>query len=605
MIEGALSLSDDSGCQLANHLIRFNGNRDVTFQPVKTGNFYGGFYLHRGLPQKPPDLYFKDERNDIVVLLSGSVYNRKELGEFLCKQDTACPEVLARMFLEEGEAFVNKLNGDFAIFIYRPERKQAWLFRDHLGIRPLVWALEGNSLLFSTDAISLSRYLSGGKISQTEFLLGWFKYTDYRKCPGKEVHKLLPGHFLRFTAEGEELIQYWFPEKTKTDKSLTYDRMLSELGFLLNDSVIIRCDRIYNAGAHVSSGIDSAVVASLARSNYWNQDEFYGFSWSPAETADGNLKPDERELVRKTCEMSGIKPVFSDMDSGKFIRLVKSFYHNQGYFEEHRTLEQAVRLKVNLLFSGWGGDEFISAGDRAIEIDLLRSLKFRTFFRRNPVFPLKRFLSNQINFVLFPVLGILGKTVRQSFRDDARHIIHPLKRSDPKAIKNYYFHTSRRQLHLRYLGFYHLQERCESWAVNGFLHGVEYRYPLLDKRIIEYMLKVPSELLAGIDQSRPVIRDLGKGLVPEEVRLNTSKNDPVRSSYYDYLFHGAGKIFMDEADSWRGIPPMQFVDFKRLSEDMARYKHNPQRKDEKILFRSLVYLKAVHSFCGQYGMQTD
>ncbi len=37
--------------------------------------------------------------------------------------------------------------------------------------------------------------------------------------------------------------------------------------------------------------------------------------------------------------------------------------------------------------------------------------------------------------------------------------------------------------------------------MNGFRKGVEYRYPLLDKRIIEYMLKVPSELLCKTDFS--------------------------------------------------------------------------------------------------------
>ena len=381
--------------------------------------------------------------------------------------------------------------------------------------------------------------------------------------------------------------------------------MISELGFLLNDAVRIRCSERYNAGAHVSSGIDSGVVASLARPYYKDQNNFYGFSWSPATSEDKYIRPDERELVMSICEASGINPLFSDINPERFIGSVKSFYQNQGYFEEHLALEQAEEMNVNLLFSGWGGDEFISTGDRALEIDLLRELKLSSFFRRNPLFPIKKFIKYQIDFTLNPVLGILGKEIRRSFRNDARHIISPFKKSDPVAIRTYYFHTSRRQLHLRYLRFYHLQERCESWAVNGFRHGVEYRYPLLDKRIIEYMLKVPSELLAGINQSRPVIRELAKGLVPENVRQNLSKKDRVHSSHLQSLFRFAGEAFMNEVPAWKSEPGMNFVDFKLLDADIKKYRNDPESKDRKILFRSLVYLKSIQSFCQEYSDQND
>ncbi len=92
---------------------------------------------------------------------------------------------------------------------------------------------------------------------------------------------------------------------------------------------------------------------------------------------------------------------------------------------------------------------------------------------------------------------------------------------------NYFFHTSRQQVHLGVLRFYHFQERCETWAVNGFRKGVEYRYPLLDRRIIEYMLKVPSAMLCKTDYFRPLLRLISEGILPEEVRWQADKSDPV------------------------------------------------------------------------------
>ena len=63
----------------------------------------------------------------------------------------------------------------------------------------------------------------------------------------------------------------------------------------------------------------------------------------------------------------------------------------------------------------------------------------------------------------------------------------------PKTINNLYFWKSRREMHLRLLYDGHLSERTEDWTINGVRSGIEYRYPLLDKRIIEFIMKVPSK----------------------------------------------------------------------------------------------------------------
>ena len=117
--------------------------------------------------------------------------------------------------------------------------------------------------------------------------------------------------------------------------------------------------------------------------------------------------------------------------------------------------------------------------------------------------------------------------------------------------------------------FYNLPERCESWHASGFQKGVEYRYPLLDKRIVEYMLKVPSEHLCRTGYVRPLLREIGKGLLPEEVRLNQDKNDPVL----------LGRIGMNSSrvrpsHLWRRRaigdtnPDLNFVDFDLLLKDI-------------------------------------
>lgn len=155
-------------------------------------------------------------------------------------------------------------------------------------------------------------------------------------------------------------------------------------------------------------------------------------------------------------------------------------------------------------------------------------------------------------------------------------------------------------MHLRMLEFYWIQDRCEGWYIQGYRKGLEYRYPLLDIRIIEYMLKVPSELLCKTNYYRPVLREIGKGILPEEVRLHWYKNDPVYWAYMDKLFKVSSVLFMEEVDEWKTNRDLHFIDFDLLTEDIARYKENSETIDEKVLYRALVYTKGIHEFTKRY-----
>ena len=257
---------------------------DLRFFPVGADGFAGGFFLHDRLPLRQRDIYYRDAGTDLLILFSGYIYNRKEIAD--CYQlDTDAPEPLiaARMFLLVGPDFVSKLNGDFAIFICRPAQRRAYLFRDHIGVRPMAWSIREETMFFSTDVRELSRFMATGRGPDLSWLTGQFRYIDHSDTPCSEVQKLLPGHYLEFSGEGARMKRYWDPGKIRTERHMTHDTMVSELRQLLADAVSIRCDSRFSAGAHVSGGLDSGAVAGLVRMEYAAQSSFFGYSWSPAE----------------------------------------------------------------------------------------------------------------------------------------------------------------------------------------------------------------------------------------------------------------------------------------------------------------------------------
>ncbi|MHC1731097.1 MAG: asparagine synthase-related protein [Bacteroidales bacterium] len=574
---------------------------EVSFYNVLSGSFSGGFFLNKRLPYVERDLLWKDETTGLTVLLSGSVYNRAELAALLQPADEVPdPELIGRLFLNEGPGFVARLNGDFAICIIKRIAGEIWLFRDHLGIRPLAYSVREKELIFSTDIVALCASLCEGNGAEADYLSGHFRYIDYRTTPCSKVRKLSPGHYLRFAEGNIKVAPYWQPEKIKTDRRLTHQEMLAGIDSLIRDAVKIRCDDRFTAGAHVSSGLDSSVVALHARRECGSQETFHGFSWSPSECEPLSAAYDEREMVLRLCRENDIKPVFSGMDPKCFREAVSSFFINHGFFAEHLTLRQAEQAGVNLIFSGWGGDEFVSTGAPSIEADLLRDLRLRLFFRRNELRRPVRFLKNVVRYIVMPALCIHERGTARAFRDDARYLRPQWRRSDRRAVKQFYFHTSRRGHHLGMLQFYHLQDRCEKWFTMGFRHGVEYRYPLLDRRIVEYMLKVPSELLCVSGYSRPLLREISSGLLPEEIRLNPSKTDPVYSRRMAELYRDAAISFMEESGGWMENPDLQFIDFGRLEEDIRRFRQGETAVADDVLFRGVIYIRAIDAFTREY-----
>ncbi len=601
MILGSVSLSGDVSA-ISQGIRVACSHPDLRFHALGNQLFAGGFFLNDRLPWKVDDFIFESREDDILVLMSGAVYNRAELTGLQAKgAPTTDPSIVAGLFLSEGPGFVSRLNGDFVILIIRTEGKEAFLFRDHVGIRPLAYTYDGRVLSFSTDIIGLSRAFCREKRIKEDFFLKNFKYADYRVMPCDHVKKFPPGHYLKICKDGINITRYWNPEEIKTDYKLSYDRMLSDLDYLLHDSVRIRCDNRFTAGAHVSGGLDSCVVAALARREYFSQERFHGFSWSPLDfEPPGEEFADERELVNKSCGKANIISVFSESGLDGFMKAWASFFEYGHFYAEHLISDRAVESGTNLVFSGWGGDEFISTGVTAIESDLLRELRFRLFLKRQRIDEPKLFVKRVLYSIVLPALGILDRSAAMGFRNDACYLKKEYRRSDRQMIREFHFNMSRREFHLMMLRFYHLQLRCEHWTVAGYRKGLEYRYPLLDRRIVEYMIRIPSVLLCNTDEPRPILRVLGQSLVPDEVLRNYSKRDQVYFAHMHKSFREAGRIYIDQADSWRENPDLQFVDFELLEKDIAAYRKGSEAVDEMRLFRMLVYLKGMHEFTLKY-----
>lgn len=578
------------------------------------GSFNGGFIYDPALPYRFDDFYYVDGQKECMVLISGVIYNCIEVIESLQLKNTriSTPKLVLKAFFQWGEDFVKKLNGDFAIFIYNKKSNLSFLYRDHMGVRPLAFSKLAKALFFSTDIMGLCKVTKTHARVDFEFILSLLtKYglqstpltVDNTKLPNMRVRKVLPGHLIKILNNEISESRYWQLEDFKEDQNLNFHTALEEIKLLITDSVKIRCDDRFIASTHLSGGLDSGIVASLARKRFKEQKFFPGFSWTPSNSVNGAIEFDERTLVKKLGEHIGISPLFINVSSNDFIGFLSDWRCVTYLFSENKVREFCRANKVNLIFSGWGGDEFISINNIGIDSDLIFKFQWRRFLKKNPINKPKQLIGSILYNVILPALSLRYYSRKKPIESYSKYI-RLKSRNKPRTINDLYTWRSRREMHLRYFYEYHIPERTEECSILGYRSGVEYRYPLIDKRIIEFILKVPSRLLYNQGYNRVLIREISEGLIPDEARWHVSKNDPVRVQALHELLDKVCEQLMDEVDDFKINPELDFINFDLLKKDIEAYRKGLISKRVSESLEILIFLKKAHEFTKAYCDET-
>jgi asparagine synthase (glutamine-hydrolysing) len=72
----------------------------------------------------------------------------------------------------------------------------------------------------------------------------------------------------------------------------------------------------------------------------------------------------------------------------------------------------------------------------------------------------------------------------------------------------------------------HVTERVEVWAQTGARHGLAFAFPLLDRRLVEFSLSLPSAFFLRDGFRRRPFRDAVADVLPAPVRLRHQKYQP-------------------------------------------------------------------------------
>jgi asparagine synthase (glutamine-hydrolysing) len=511
-----------------------------------------------------PDHTVIYQKDHLVIVADASLYNSKALAQRLKIKtpvsEAGDAELILLAYEKWGSCCPGFLYGDFAFVIFNTQNGEFFGGRDPLGVRPLFYTWIENTFIFASELRLVLAALDARPEIHQEYLLDSLVgvKTSKDKTPFESIFRLSPGHFMERKKGEIKITRYWMPDIKATinlEKDQEYIDMFREL---LVNAVNMRCDGVTSLASELSGGLDSSAVTGIAADFTSAKNiPFIPFSNVFPENT-GFVFKDEREFIHEMLSFKGLKGILVDRMGKPITELLKYTVDIQGTYVQqnfnmmnHGLFKAAAQAGSDVLLSGFGGDELVSA---------------RTAFPWNEMILKRQWTAMQDE--LFSK-GITPKTLLKPGLITARFIYSRLSRKEystgvftPELLQRRLqnlpiqpVYVKQHDLENRFLNKYrfprkdilaqrqlyrismdHVPQRMEYCYTAAAQYGLEYRYPLLDVNLVLACLAFPARLKQHRGTNRYLFRESILGYVPEAIRQRDDKSgSTIPHKYYSVV----------------------------------------------------------------------
>jgi asparagine synthase (glutamine-hydrolysing) len=471
-----------------------------------------------------------------------------------------------------GDTCPRYLLGDFAFAIWDRAEQSLLLVRDQIGIVPCFFHLSPRYCIFATDLRAIVAHPAVSDRLNEAAIARHLCYAQY-VMPGEtflaEIERLPPASLLRVTAERAVERTYWSPASVPSislpDRAAYAERMAE----LLDQAVACRLRSRLPIGTHASGGLDSSAVAAIAQRRLAKCGAtLTGYSWLPPLRPDDDPAAPEYVATRRVAEL-GIPVEQVDLTVEALLEEFERDISLDGFTDlwyEPLVRRQAASQGVGVMLSGYGGDELVSSSGQGYLAELFWQGRWGRLARtinarsRDAERPWRRRLGifvREVGFVSLPQwLYQLWRQRRyptlELYTGVAPAFVRRMRTQLGSALTTHTVGVHATQA-LRLTAGY-LQDRIEAWAVQGARDGIEYRYPLLDRRLVEFCLGVPPELFRDGPTGRALFRAALAGILPDSIRLANVKLEQLRVNRYCEIANAACTDWLQRSGSPVGDP---------------------------------------------------
>lgn len=435
------------------------------------------------------------------ITADARIDNREELMGLLADRFHARNPTDAQVILAAydrwGDECATQLIGDFAFAIWDAPRRQLYVARDAFGVRQLYYHINETSVVLATTLSGVLATLSSTP-SVNRALVSDLLREDFYRWPCETayegIHRLLPGHQMIVKAGSVVVKRYYTLGAGGPPPLLRSDaEYVEQFRELLRTSIRARLRSTPPVGLHLSGGLDSSSIVCLA-DDLWDE----GNGGGRLRTYSAVFRHPPRQKLRTYIDdvLTSCRHVVGTQVECDDCWSLQEFRESDDLNAEEPEVGRIRSLRVKplrraradgcrVLLAGHWADEVLRGDTAYFHPQLLCDLPWRDalaeyhYFRERSS-PLKIVADTIVRPLAWAVLASPRR--RRGRRGGLRLQAPPLSKASARHLYN---SVSGARASAQHADF----DRVAA-AV-----GIEYRYPFLDRRLVDFAVTLPSPML--------------------------------------------------------------------------------------------------------------
>ena len=267
-------------------------------------------------------------------------------------------ETILPLYLADGAAAVEQLDGMFGLAIWDHRTKTLLLARDRAGEKPLFYAKVLGEVLFASELQCLLRHPDVSRELDREAIADYLAlgYIPEPRTAFMAIRRVPAGTYMTFRGDAEETVRYWDPARF-TPRVIEPADAIAETQRLIENAVTKQVMSDVPVGVFISGGLDSSILATLA-SNAIGVDKVHTFSAQFAEESydeSGDAAVLARKMRTKHVPVRTDEQTLLDALQNVTTRVAEPLADPA--ILPTFLLARAAREHVKVILSGEGADE--------------------------------------------------------------------------------------------------------------------------------------------------------------------------------------------------------------------------------------------------------
>ena len=478
---------------------------------------------------------------DVVISYNGELYNylnlKSELEATYSFKTQSDTEVIIASYLKWGIRMLDRFEGMFAFALWDKAKKQLFLARDRMGVKPLYFMEYGRSILFSSSCNAIIKAVfekpfNLNKNSIQEYLNFGTVYSPSTIID--KVKSVEKSHYIHISDESFAQFKYWEPTKQIEVDKLKYDDITKKVNKLLLQSVEKRLIADVPVGVFLSGGIDSSTLVAAASKVAENNINTFSVTFDDKIYDEGIYARQIADLYATNHKEIKVDPNFLLHNMDKYI---KQMDHPTVDGLNSYVISKAVSNEnIKVAISGAGSDElflgypFYKLAGQFEENQWVQS--FPPFLKKIAGYFVKQIYTDHKGEKMASILNqkflkldYYYPFFRKMYSDKELNLLCPSLHfnSSYYAFDWYQDNIGQKSIWPHYSKLSLLEMECYLQHVllrdadqMGMANSLEIRVPFLDYQLIEFVLSVPDRYKIGTHQKQ-LLLDSVSGWIPDEI----------------------------------------------------------------------------------------